>query len=165
MGFLSILLVLTIFIILLYPAISYINYRIVRKFDATTTYLDNLIPFWNIYLIDRVAFGKPYAVYYFWGCFIVNIVLNEVTKNYFHDSVIMAATTCIYALIFATPMSLIAQKLGKNLWLFFLLLIIPSQINLILAIIITVILQLILAFDGSKPIPLPDSDISNNNAV
>lgn len=149
----------------LYLAYSYVGYRIVRKFDNAISYLEMLIPLWSIYLIDRIAFGKPYAVYYFWGCFVVNIVLHEVTKNYFHDSIIMAATTCIYALIFATPIALIAQKLGKNLWLYFSLLIIPSQINFVLAIIITVILQLILAFDSSKPTTLPDSNISNNNSV
>ena len=162
MGFFSILLVLTVFIISLYPAICYVSYRIVRKFDNATTFLENLIPIWNIYLIYRVAFGKPYAVYYFWICFFISILLNEVMKNYSHDSIIMFASNIIAALIYATPMALIAQKLGKNMWVYFLLLIVPPLIDKGLAFIVTVIIQLILAFDGSKP-TLPTDDETTNN--
>ncbi|MDF2500772.1 MAG: hypothetical protein K0Q77_1486 [Anaerosporomusa subterranea] len=157
------LLAIIAFILGLYAIMNYINYRIVRKFDNTVSYFEMLIPFWNIYLIDRTALGKPYAYYYFLGSLMFIIVLSKVTENYLHDNIIMLASNIINALLFATPMALIAQNLGKNLWVYWGLMVVPSVINIVINCIVTTIVMLVLAFDKSKPTSLPDGEKANHS--
>lgn len=162
-GLLIGLLIVNAFMLGLYAIICYINYRIVRKFNNNVSYLEMLIPLWNIFLIDRTALGKPYAYYYFWGSLIIVILLNEVMKNYSHDSIIMLASNIISVLIFAIPVVFIAQNLGKSIWVYSLLMTVPSLINFGIGFIITTIIILILAFDKSNPILLPDKEIRHDD--
>lgn len=156
------LLVISIFMLGLYVIINYINYRILRKFDCTISYLEMLIPFWNIFLIDKAAFGKPHAYYYFWVSITCIILLSKITKNYSHDTIIIFASSTINLLLFATPIALIAQNLGKNVWIYLGLMVIPSVIHIGIGYIVTTILMLVLAFDNSKPVSSPDEARNHN---
>lgn len=162
---LGLLFLFFIFLIGLYIFTCFVHYRIVQKFDDTISFPEMLIPFWNIFVVDFIAFGKPYAYYYFWISLAIVFLVEKLTENYLSDSIIMHTSIVINALCFSVPIVFIAEKLGKNMWVYFLLMIGPSVIDIWVGYIITMIATLILAFDKSKPIPPTDEkETTDTNA-
>jgi len=125
----------------------FINYRMVVKFDPATTYPVNLIPFWNWYLIIRVAVRSPAT--FFWLTLPVPFILTALGKA-LDVSSITHLGTIISLLVTARVYGSIAEKLGKNFWLYAVLMFIP---------LVNVIPTLILAFDGSRPVAPDPKDI------
>jgi len=148
-----------------YAIFSYIYYRIVRKFENTISYREMLIPFWNIYLINKIALGKPYAIPYFWICLILSSLLSVVSNNYNQDIIIVTVCNILITLTWAIPIALIAQKLGKNPWIYFVLLLVPTLANKGASEIITVIILSILAFDKSVSTPPNNEEEPNNTTL
>jgi len=135
----------------------YILCRIIRKFDNTVTYREMLIPFWNIYLFYKTTLGRPLAYYCFWGS-LIYAILCYISIRYADDEILKLALGLLGTLIGNTPKVLIAEKLGKNFWLYFallvavpaLLIILPlNNYGLVFLLDIAVIMKL--AFDSSTP--------------
>lgn len=150
------ILLITGFLIVWWALYCYVLYRIVRKFDSSVSYLEMLVPFWGFYRVIKTAFDRPTADYYFWGSIILLILLFNF--GYPEDRVFKLASDLLYTLIANVPMILIAQKLGKNIWLYSILLLVVPAIVMMFPLVyytigflvcMTVLIKI--GFDSSKP--------------
>lgn len=135
--------------VLIYLGGSYVEYRVVRKFNDTISFSTMLIPFWSWYQVLKVAVDKP--VMYFWGTALAMIMITIVTQDNSHTILNNILQILANALLWLVPYSLIARKLGKNIWLYAVLLFIPF---------LSLIATLMIAFDNSKPLH-SDSTLKN----
>ncbi|MBP2655387.1 MAG: hypothetical protein H6Q73_2956 [Firmicutes bacterium] len=118
----------------------YITCRLLQKFVPSTELKECLIPFWNMYLVLRVAVTNP--VPYFWYIVLPSLVLGFL-GGLLDLSALRSLGSLIGAILWARAMGLIAEKLGKNFWAFAVLTVIPVGNFVGLC---------ILAFDDSKPL-------------
>lgn len=161
--------------VVLYSIMCYIYYRIARKFDNDISYVKMLVPFLNYIYLYRIAFSKPHSHYYFWGFIITAYSIGIVGAIYSGTNffIFEAISIAIISLAYALPMSLIAKKLGKNFWVYFIfMLLTPIATSLIyeyrfskndvltlpllvfyLILNLNIAPSLILAFDSSEPTP------------
>ncbi|MBC8014696.1 MAG: hypothetical protein H7X79_03010 [Sporomusaceae bacterium] len=127
------MIVLAVSIIILYVFICYANYRIIRKFNPAITFLQNLIPVWNIYLLAKLI-NPAKAV-------LVTGLLLLTSNNYYEGAFLyfMVLTNfCLKAWLYGN----IAKRLGKNIW-----------VHAVLAFFLIPLLITIpiMAFDDSRP--------------
>lgn len=122
-----------VIIILLYVFICYANYRIIRKFNPAMTFLQNLIPAWNIYLLVKLI-NPEKAV-------LVTGLLLLTSNNYYEGAFLyfmVLINFCLKAWLYGN----IAKRLGKNVWL---------HTVLAFFLIPLVVTIPIMAFDNSRP--------------
>lgn len=131
-----------------YALACYVNYCIVRKFDPTSSYGENLIPIYNYYLLLKQAVSSP-GVYLLamLGIELVGYILGRALERPGPDNLlaelINGFASVIVTIMVARVWGLLAEKLGKSFWLYAILSLVP---------IVNFIIILILAFDGSKPL-------------
>jgi hypothetical protein len=133
----------------LYAFICYVIYRIVRKFDPTVSYGENLIPFYNFYLLLKQAVSSP-GVYFFVivGCGIFGFIVDLISKGphilYPDAWLLKIPLNLIDLVLMARIWGLIARKLGKSFWLYAIFSLVPIANPIII---------LVLAFGDSQPVP------------
>lgn len=138
-----------------YSILCYINYRLVAKFDSTTSFGENLVPIWNTYILARQVMTRPglYIASQFL-LVIIGMVAMLVLVGFSapHQQMLQrmqefdwffSLLKILSAVVYAYLWSRVAQALGKRRWLHF------ALAFLSIPLIVTVPLM---AFDKSRPI-------------
>ncbi|MDR3563290.1 MAG: hypothetical protein P4N59_17910 [Negativicutes bacterium] len=131
-------LLIILFCLVWYVFICYLIYRIVAKFDDTTTFGECLIPFYNWYLVISLAVNQPGL--YFMSMILV-IVVTAFANSVLQDDLFDTLRKCALFLMNANVWGLVARRLGKRFWLHALLALIPITF---------IILMTVAAFDKSR---------------
>ena len=129
---------LSVGFILVYVFFCYVNYRIIRKFDPDMTFPQNLIPFWNTYLLAKQV--TPHA-----AIIVITVFLCGFFAGAFDHSMYTLALLLRLASLslWAWVIGLVAQTLGKNFWLYAILALFSLPLLIIMP---------LMAFDDSRPV-------------
>ncbi|MDR3563291.1 MAG: hypothetical protein P4N41_16725 [Negativicutes bacterium] len=111
----------------------YLNYCVVRKFDPATTFLQNLIPVYNYYLLARLALAQPVRYLILTAAAVILAVGLGFSSQW---------CNFVFTLMLARIWGGLAEKLGKSFWKYAVFSVIPG-VNLITI--------AVLAFDPSRP--------------
>lgn len=143
------------FSILIYIAVSYINYRIVNKFTDHVSLWENFIPIWSTYILAREVISKPLVfmlAQYVPIAVSLIVLLNDFSFSFSaqvpldklqEHQALYDNLKLVYSVAVAYFWGQIASALGKKRWLhwIFALLQIPLLVSVP-----------IMAFDKSRPV-------------